>query len=942
MNTLQRILHGIPILFILLSTLLQLSSAHANDDGDEEQDESAHQHSVHAALRSAGVAALPTFLDAGTKSITLRLPKHLGGSTLTFGGTIDAEALAEKTFVFTTSDEHKLQWKRAFGLNFLHLDDVALHLKIDQEDIEMSLHGGMGGPFQHKGKDIEIEVEFAIHEKQLQDFTIALPHSKLKLSSIPDFRKIPGVHTFSIAQPVISMHAMGGKINFVKKNVDAMIFYDEEEHGWHVGFNFAKPLSIADLARHKKSFLKDIQLPKMRLVVSEKSLDMDFDDLPMAVQNFYGDADNLPDGNLNLPSGVNVLAVFDATTAPTDIRNKLHKIGLGNASLDVDGHIEGMFGKTPSVEIAIEMDVPSQHGFSFLKLKHAQAEFFMRLSKEEAELGFGTSVLMKQGKNRPDLEFDVDFAVQETETTLEALVEGEMKGDWVRAAGIKGLTIENPSLSVGINESGSFDVMIDGTAMVGKERVRAAADLVLSPEALGLPTAFAIAGEINDLKFSDLEAHAHKHAHQKNGGLKALNAEFKDVAFAFMTPEARLPADLEEELSIEGAGLALKATLLIDRKELGTAKGYASTDGLSLDGTLDPFKLGPISLKDAELSIQAGPDVDPHFMMSGDIELFKGFEEKYTIDLEPEHIQFSSETRFGGAFDATLNVETNGVHFKSGDDLKFEAELGANYDKVFRNMVQGALKALKKGDKDIAKAKSNVKKAQKSVNSLNDKIRSAKAAAKARVDKATSKMEKAKRKVDSLKHDIDINNHKAHDENEKAKKDAKHWKFASSAKHGVKAGEYKSAAGAEEVSLKAAEGILSTAEKAAKAVGVDSDPKVVSLEGELVTAKAALEAAQGVLSGAAGVNKGVEAAVKAVGKGLTALKVNRLGADGSLVGIISAGKEGTAPRLIIDVSLHGKRHVYYEDLDALEKGFEKIAQDIAKDVAKELLKIFKK
>ncbi|MCP3670777.1 MAG: hypothetical protein GY814_10160 [Gammaproteobacteria bacterium] len=54
------------------------------------------------------MSALPSFLDAATESITIKMPKHLGGKTLRFGGSIDAEALKEKKFIFQTSEEHKL------------------------------------------------------------------------------------------------------------------------------------------------------------------------------------------------------------------------------------------------------------------------------------------------------------------------------------------------------------------------------------------------------------------------------------------------------------------------------------------------------------------------------------------------------------------------------------------------------------------------------------------------------------------------------------------------------------------------------------------------------------------------------------------------------------------------------------------------------------------
>ena len=622
------------------------------------------------------------------------------------------------------------------------------------------------------------------------------------------------------------------------------------------------------------------------------------------------------------------------------MQKALAKIGLGNVKLDVDGEISGLFSHSPSVDITVDIYTPSDHGFKFLKLKDASVEFFMSLSENGAGLGFKTAVKMKQSKGQ-DIEFDVDFGLKENDSEIEVFVSGDMQGYWENFIGIKGLTIENTSLSAGINETGSFDLSLEGTVKMGSETITAAADMVLSPEVLGLPTAIALAGTANKLSFNNLIKHANKSVKPKGGGFKSMSVSLKDLAFAFMTPGASLPDDLAVELEIQGAGIPLQATLILDKKELGHAKGYASTEGLSLNGTLDPFKFGPLDLKDAELTVQAGPDVDAKFYMAGDIELFKDFEEKYVIDIEPSQVMLSSDTCFGGAFDAALTVKSTGHHLSAGSDLNFDAKLAVKYDEIFRSLVNTALKGLKKGDKDISSAQSSINSKQKKVNELNKKIHDAKAKAKKRFDSASKTIKHDEDKVASLKKTIDYNNKEAKKYSDKAKKDAKHWKFGSAAKDCVKAGEHKTAAGAEEVSLKTAEGVLKTADKAVKIVPVDVDPTVIALETELGTATAALQTAKGILTAAHATNKGLEKALKAVANGLTALKINSLEAKGSLKGLFMAGKEGDAPTLIIDVDIHGKHHVYKENLEVLEKGFSELAKDVANDVAKEVLKVFK-
>ena len=424
--------------------------------------------------------------------------------------------------------------------------------------------------------------------------------------------------------------------------------------------------------------------------------------------------------------------------------------------------------------------------------------------------------------------------------------------------------------------------------------------------------------------------------------MKNVKAEFRDVAFAFMTPGARLPADLQEELKIEGAGMALKAQFWLHDKELGAASGYASTEGMKLDGELAPFKLGPLDLKKATLTIQAGPKIDPKFAMAGDIVLFKGFEEAYSIDIEPSKFVFYTDTKFGGAFEAEMTATSKSTSYGAGNDFEFEALLAAKYDKIFRDMVQSALKGLKKADHEMKNAENDVKNAEKKVAGLKKSITAEKAKAQKSFDAATKKIDEAKRNVDKLKSTIAYNKKKAHDLDRKAKKDAKHLKLGKDAKEGVEEGAIKTAIAAEEGSLKTAEWALTTAKKAVNVVPVDAAPAVVALETELNTSEAGLKIAEGALEAARGVDKGVEAAVKAVGDGLTALKINKLGAAGSIEGIVSGGKTGKKPILIIDVSIQGKRHVYRESIDTIGNEFRKLAEELSKEVANELIKAFEK
>ena len=643
---------------------------------------------IQEGLKEAGWATVPTFLDAATENITIKFPKALGGGTLKFGGTIDADALRQKKFIFTTSDDKLLKWDNAFGMSFLDLTDGAMTLTASKGTFEIELDGKLGGAFKVRGKPREVVIQLAVEDKKLQNFALSLPNSSLGLHAIPDLKYIPGATRMTITSPTdISKGAIGGKIKFRGDTLDAVAFYDSGKKSWNVGLNLEKPITLGKLVGHDKGLLKDVVLPQMRLLSSTKGLTSAYADLPLAMQQFFEEDGKLPEDDLELASGINVISQFDPGLQPKLVKNALAKIGIVEP-VEIDGTVEGVFGGDPGVKLDVQIEIPSKHGFPFLKAKAgAETELFIELSKEEQGVGFRTSVDLKSKKET--LIFDVDFELVDREGAVEVQVAGDMRGDWKDAAGIHGLTLKNPFLSVGINETAGFDLLMDGTIDIGKEEVRASADLVVLPEAGFVPEAFAFAGTLNVLPMSEMIAEALKHTKIKTGGLSKLDAEFKNIAFAFMTPGAHLPADLEEKLSIEGAGMAIAGALWAKGKELGSVKGHVSTEGISFDGKLDPIHFGPLTLKGAELEIEGGPKTAPLFLMKGDFTLFKGFEEKFVMELSPKLVKLSTDTKFGGAFDAELTIESDG--FKKGSDLDFEAHLDLKYHDIFKNLTKDAL-----------------------------------------------------------------------------------------------------------------------------------------------------------------------------------------------------------------------------------------------------------
>ena len=209
-----------------------------------------------------------------------------------------------------------MEWKKAFGMSMLEFSELSLSLTVDSGDISVSLSGELGGVFKKKGKNIDINIDLAIEDKELADFTVALTGHRFSLADFKEFKHIPDVKHYAIESPLISLDTVGGTIDILKKKVDAVVFYDGENKGWNIGFKFEEPLTLADITGLKKSFLKDIGLPKMRMITSTEGLSGAYNDLPTAVQNFFTVDGALPEDDLELGQGFSLMAEFDVAQTP--------------------------------------------------------------------------------------------------------------------------------------------------------------------------------------------------------------------------------------------------------------------------------------------------------------------------------------------------------------------------------------------------------------------------------------------------------------------------------------------------------------------------------------------------------------------------------------------------------------------------------------------------
>ena len=886
---------------------------------------------ISASLKQAGVLKIPSFLNPSSGNITINFPKFMGGGKLKFAGTVDADELTNKRFVFSTTDDGKIQWKKAFGVPFIDLTDLSLSLTIAKGEYAIALDGKIGGVF---GKALPIVIEIAASDTEITDFVFSLPETTLAMSKVPGMKKIPGVNTFKLKNPTVSLNAIGGEVVFLGQQVDAVAFNTGDQGKWSLALRLDKPLKLGKLIGINKGLLNKIALPRATVFVATEALESDVSDLPLALQQFLEEGDYDSD-TISLIQGVTIETAFNPKLMPKDLKAAMKAIGI-TEKIGLKGEIGGMFGGPKEVKISVELPTTGGNAFSFLKkAPDATTSFFIDMSSAHSGVGIETVVQAKGGKN--PMVFLMDFEFRTDETGFSLLAAGAMEGEWKNAAGIKGFTVIDPFMSVSIDTTGAFDVLMDGTYKFGKREVRLTADIVIQPAAAFIPEAFAFAGYIDKLPITDVFALAAKLVKLKSGGLSKINLEFRDVEFAFMSPGSQLPPDLQEKFQLEGSGMALNGALWAHGKELGAVKGFISTKGIMLAGDIEPFDLGPLKLKDASLLLSAGPAVDQALQISGAISLFKGFEESYVLSFLPDGFLFETETKFGGAFDATMIAMAGNTSYGKTNDFTFEAEISASYQEAFKAALNESLKGLKKASAEMKKARTDVDNAQKKVKGLNDKIAAAKVKAEAHLKDAVRSIKATEAKVKGLGNKITEIKKKIHDKKKALKKAAKKLnakKAAAKAKDIVKLE-------AELIGLttakKTASWALAAAKKAVKGTPTTS-PQVVKLQAQLKVEQAALKVADVALKGLLAAGKGLEKAIKAAAS--QSFTINKLGASGSLLGIVTLGVKGQRPLLIVDVTIAGKNYKFKQKITPGVKDFKKLSKGIADLVAKQLVKSF--
>jgi hypothetical protein len=381
----------------------------------------------------------------------------------------------------------------------------------------------------------------------------------------------------------------------------------------------------------------------------------------------------------------------------------------------------------------------------------------------------------------------------------------------------------------------------------------------------------------------------------------------KDFRAFMATPGASDP-DLP---GLQGMGVGLKGTLLLDNKLAGKVDSYVTDlDGMKLAGSIGDFSIpGFLSLKDASLDIKVPMPLQglPYFKMKGQstVLMNKGL---LDIELSVSKVKFVSQSDWGAFGYANIHAESFGPSLLKPTDFLLEMEGGADLRNGIRKQLVPAMVGLvnKAGASErqtLAKAEADIKPLKANLAAVRTQAGKNKKSAESGIAAAQKDVDRWDKKLDDIDDDIDDLEDKIDDHKDDPTKWDKvvDWGAQVTALRARRAG-----AKAAYVSAKA---VLKAAKDATHVVPVDAYPEVIEAQAPVTALQAEIEGLKASLAANAVVNQMADALAK--GAKQIPLSIEEMSfKDGSMAKALKGTPQSLRLKMVI--SLPGKKPLHLD------------------------------
>ncbi|MDW7694506.1 hypothetical protein R9C00_07125 [Flammeovirgaceae bacterium SG7u.111] len=388
-------------------------------------------------------------------------------------------------------------------------------------------------------------------------------------------------------------------------------------------------------------------------------------------------------------------------------------------------------------------------------------KFFLRPVPSNFELGISGSVLAKIDKS--ELAFVGTMFIRPIDRS--AGFAATMLGFWDEPFGVKGLSVGNVALEVGIG--------------------------IVPPPAVAAP----IVGIAGSIAINELSGSAAVKADTANPGNSMIAASFNrlylnDVIQTFCEKKVynQIPADIRN--TVLDAGLEDVAVYVVPQPttigELFYEQGFrfegklsigefdasfffllSYSEGFAIKASMDPIKIGSVfelagagNLPGPTLEVDLRVGGSPGIVIAGLVNIM-GIQAQTLVSISDKGFLFFVEGKIFDLFVASLTV--SGGNLKEGGDFYIKAQmkndlisyLRENAQKAIQDAASEATKDIEAAQKDVAKVQKEVDKIDTDIKNMREVIKAERARDAKRVKDAENAVTAAQNKVNGLQKEID-------------------------------------------------------------------------------------------------------------------------------------------------------------------------------------------
>lgn len=785
-------------------------------------------------------------------------------------------------------------WELLEGSAF-SLEQVKVNFLIDHptDKAKRALEGQLTGITQVGSKPLELSGKIRSQKENLQ---LSAKTESLQLkSTLQSLAGRSSIKGLRIPDGVVNLALQEGLLTVAP--YQKWITLDAHSNLGETDIFVSKNLGKSKREKKKIQYIVKITTPKdFKLSKLSQKLNV-LDKLPLGGQTIVlSSAEKDKKETSNIPSlsqiksgvqkGCNYIANLDLTKISLD---KL--IGVKNLIVN-----STLSDKLHDVVLESELDADISIG-SGNKLKNV----LFRLQPSPQNFAISLLGVMNAQINDDKLEFKGGVELVLSDQTLNFLA--MMKGDWRNPLGAKGLVMSNVAMQMGASFT-TAPVLLPNVALSGELKIgsfQGAAALAFDTRN---PTKSMIAASFNRIELDDLfKMVVDKKTQQKipKGIQEALSKVlFEDMEFQIVpTPIQIVDVKYDPGFRAAGAvsilGVSGEGRLEIDY-----------TNGILLQGAVDPIEIGPFKLTGAGRNKRPGLLADlrvgktPEIALNGKVSLL-GLSANTDVSIKSNGFRFQVGGKVFDIFQG--DITASGQALNQGGNMylkvKMKTDIWNFLDEKLTGFVEegtsNAIKKISAKQQDILAAERKVEGWNTEITRLREVVKKEQAKDRAKYQKAYDDVERQQGKVNSLNSKIDA-----------LKKEIK-------SKNKITEAHKIIALQAKLKPLQIAKGTAWTALEGYQLVlkglkkgntNPDLDPKIIAAKSSRLTALGGLKTARGSLE-ALKFTLGVtgKTATFIIDKGLDALvKIHAAEFEGKLDAV-----KGGSVRLELDIEWRGKR-----------------------------------